>query len=121
MKFVVPLTIPCRRSTCAAASVSWSTRITGTTPATAASKRSCTSCSRAHVHSSSPCWLRSCLFAVTTWRPAVIARGIEPAHDLDHEVRPPEDVVEVAAAAREDAAQLGPPAGEGRDLGGALG
>ena len=33
-----------------------STRITGTTPATAASKRSCTPCSRAAAHSSSPCW-----------------------------------------------------------------
>ena len=38
----------------------------GTTPATAASKRSCTSHSRATPHSSSPYWLSSCLFAVTT-------------------------------------------------------
>ena len=58
--------------------------MTGTTPATAASKRSWTPCSRAHDHSSSPCWLSSCLLAVTTWRPArhraqhVVARGSRP-------------------------------------------
>ena len=40
MKLVVPLTIPWTRSTWAAASVSWITRITGTIPPTAASKRS---------------------------------------------------------------------------------
>ena len=40
MKFVVPLTIPRTRSTWAPASDSESTRMTGTTPATAASKRS---------------------------------------------------------------------------------
>ena len=75
MKFVVPLTIPWMRSMCAAASDSCSTRITGTTPATAASKRSCTLCSRASAHSSSPCWESSCLFAVTTCLPARIARS----------------------------------------------
>ena len=42
MKLVVPLTIPCTRSIRAPASDSCSTRITGTTPATAPSKRSCT-------------------------------------------------------------------------------
>ncbi len=42
MKLVVPLTIPWTRSILAPASDSWSTRITGTTPATAPSKRSCT-------------------------------------------------------------------------------
>src|SRR3954454_14218862 len=47
--------------------------MTGTTPPTAASKRSCTSFSRAQSHSSSPCWASSCLLAVTTWRPARIA------------------------------------------------
>ena len=62
------------RSTCAPASDSWSTRITGTTPATAASKRSCTPCSRAAAHSSSPCSASSCLLAVTTCLPARIAR-----------------------------------------------
>ena len=75
MKFVVPLTMPWTRSTCAAASDSCSTRMTGTTPATAASKRSCTPCSRAHAHSSSPCWQSSCLLAVTTCLPARIARS----------------------------------------------
>ena len=47
MKLVVPFTIPCTRSMWAAASVSWITRITGTTPPTAASKRSCTPAARA--------------------------------------------------------------------------
>src|SRR5437764_770840 len=50
MKLVVPFTIPCTRSTCAAASVSCMTRITGTTPPTAASKRSCTPAARAEDH-----------------------------------------------------------------------
>src|SRR3954466_4366793 len=130
MKFVVPLTIPCRRSTWAAASVSCSTRMTGTTPATAASKRSCTPFSRAHDHSSSPWRLSSCLFAVTTWRAAalapppprrhraqhVVARRVEAAHDLDDEVRALEDVGEVAAAAGQDAADLGAQPGERGDL-----
>ena len=44
---MVPLTIPWMRSTCVTARVSWSTRTTGTTPATAASKRSDTPFSRA--------------------------------------------------------------------------
>ena len=48
MKFVVPLTIPWMRSTRAPASDSCSTRMTGTTPATAPSKRSWT-CARARV------------------------------------------------------------------------
>src|SRR3954447_20334354 len=65
--------MPWMRSTRAAASDSWSTRMTGTTPATAPSKRSCTPCSRAHAHSSSPCWESSCLLADTTWRPPRIA------------------------------------------------
>src|SRR4051812_17790448 len=73
MKLVVPLTIPCTRSTNVAASDSCRTRMTGTTPATAASKRSCTLFSRAHAHSSSPWRESSCLLAVTTWRPARIA------------------------------------------------
>ena len=47
--------------------------MTGTTPATAPSKRSCTPHARAHSQSSSPCWDRSCLLAVTTWRPSRIA------------------------------------------------
>src|SRR5689334_830675 len=59
---------------CAAASVSWITRITGTTPPTAASKRSCTLAARAASYSSSPCCESTCLLAVTTWRPASIAR-----------------------------------------------
>src|SRR4051794_32975835 len=75
MKLVVPLTMPCSRSRCAPASDSCSTRITGTTPATAASKRSWTPCSRAAAHSSSPCWESSCLLAVTTCLPAAMARS----------------------------------------------
>src|SRR3954447_1868737 len=73
MKLVVPLTIPWMRSTCAAASVSWSTRMTGTTPATAPSKRSWTPCSRAQLHSSSPCEASSSLLAETTCLPARMA------------------------------------------------
>src|SRR4051794_21841005 len=73
MKLVVPLTMPWMRSTCAAASVSCSTRMTGTTPATAPSKRSWTSCSRAVVHSSSPWEASSSLFALTTCLPCLIA------------------------------------------------
>src|SRR3954454_18072176 len=74
MKLVVPFTIPCTRSMCAAASVSWITRITGTTPPTAASKRSWTPHSRAVSKISSPCSASTALLAVTTWRPARIAR-----------------------------------------------
>ena len=73
MKFVVPLTIPCTRSIVAPASDSWSTRITGTTPATAPSNRSCTPSARAASHNSSPYCDSSCLLAVTMWRPARIA------------------------------------------------
>src|SRR3954469_20944009 len=103
--------------------------MTGTTPATAASKRSCTPCSRAVAHSSSPCWESSCLLADTTWRPArparraysargstggarahraqdVLASGLHPAHRLDDQVRGGEDLVEVAARAGQHAADL---------------
>src|SRR3954453_14505440 len=73
MKFVVPLTIPWMRSTCAAARVSCSTRMTGTTPATAPSKRSWTPCSRAVAQSSSPCEASSSLLAETTCLPARMA------------------------------------------------
>ena len=75
MKLVVPLTIPNTLVISVAARLSWITRITGTTPATAASKRSWTPFSRAVSNSSSPCWATSCLFAVTTWRPARSARS----------------------------------------------
>ncbi len=70
---MVPLTIPCTRSIVAPASDSWSTRMTGTTPATAPSKRNCTPLTRASSHSSSPWWDSSCLLAVTTCLPARIA------------------------------------------------
>jgi len=70
---VVPFTIPWMRSIGVAASDSSSSRTTGTAPATAASKRRCTPCSRAVSNSSSPCWESSCLFAVTTSLPARIA------------------------------------------------
>src|SRR5215213_9511001 len=75
MKLVVPLTIPWTRSMCAAASVSDITRIAGTTPATAPSKRSWTLFARAASKISSPNWESSCLLAVTTWRPAPSARS----------------------------------------------
>jgi hypothetical protein len=92
MKLVVPLTIPWIRSIGVAASDSSSRRTTGTAPATAASKRSCTPCSRATANSSSPCWESSCLFAVTTWlarahrRQQILARRFDPAHQLDEQV-----------------------------------
>src|ERR1700722_562476 len=73
MKFVVPLTIPWIRSIGVADSDSSRTRTTGTTPATAASKRRRTPCSRAVSNSSSPCWESSCLLALTTSIPARIA------------------------------------------------
>src|ERR1700761_3483644 len=57
----------------AVAKPSWIVRTTGITAATAASKRSWTPLSRAIWKSSSPCWASSCLFAVTTGRPARIA------------------------------------------------
>ena len=72
MKLVVPFTIPCTRSIWAAARVSEITRIAGTTPATAASKRSWTPASPAATNSSSPWSESSCLFAVTKCRPARI-------------------------------------------------
>src|SRR5919201_797710 len=75
MKFVVPLTIPNTFSISVAARLSWITRMTGTTPATDASKRSWTPASRAAAKSSSPNCAISCLLAVTTWRPARRARS----------------------------------------------
>src|SRR6516164_7221663 len=75
MKLVVPLTIPCTRSIGVAESDSSSRRTTGTAPATAASNRSLTSCSRAVSNSSSPCCESSCLLALTTSFPACIARS----------------------------------------------
>ena len=74
MKLVVPFTIPNTFVISVAARLSWITRITGTTPATAASKRSWTPALRAASNSSSPCCATSCLLAVTTWRPAASAR-----------------------------------------------
>ena len=47
----------------------------GTTPATAASKRSCTPALPAASNSSSPCLDTSCLLAVTKCLPASIARS----------------------------------------------
>ena len=70
MKLVVPLTIPEIRSIGSTPWPSWTTRITGTAPATAASKRNWTPASRAASKSSSPYWATSCLFAVTTGLPA---------------------------------------------------
>ena len=99
--------------------------MTGTTPATEASKRSCTLCSRAVAHSSSPCWESSCLFAVTTWRPDrmrlqdVVARRLDAADELDDQVRALEDLLEVAARAGEHARELGAQAGDRLDLVGA--
>ena len=75
MKLVVPLTIPKTLVISVPARLSEITLITGTTPATAASKRSWTPASRAAAKSSSPCWATSCLFAVTTCLPARSARS----------------------------------------------
>ena len=100
--------------------------MTGTTPATAASKRSCTPCSRA---------TRPQLLAVLAeqllvgghdvlagaHRPQhVVARGLDPADQLDDEVAAGEDLVEVAARARQDAADLRAQAGDRGDVVGAL-
>ena len=46
----------------------------------------------------------------------VVARRIEAAHDLDHEVRQAEDLVEVAPRAREHARERRPQPGDGLDL-----
>ena len=73
MKLVVPFTIPWMRSIGVTDSDASSTRTTGTTPATAASKRSLTPCARAVSNSSSPCWESSSLFALTTSLPARMA------------------------------------------------
>ena len=70
MKLVVPLTIPKTLEISVTPKLSWIARMIGTTPATAASKRSCTPASRAAANSSSPCWASSCLLAVTTGCPA---------------------------------------------------
>ena len=75
MKLVVPLTIPKTLVISVAARLSWITRMIGTAPATAASKRSWTPLSRAASNSSSPNCAMSCLLAVTTWRPARSARS----------------------------------------------
>ena len=53
----------------------------GSPPATAASKRSCTPASRATAKSSSPCWASSCLLAVTT--------GLAGAQRGEHVARGP--------------------------------
>src|SRR6188472_598467 len=68
MKLVVPLTMPKTLAISVTPKLSWITRTIGITPATAASKRSCTPASRAASKSSSPCWASSCLLAVTTGR-----------------------------------------------------
>ncbi len=126
MKLVVPLTIPWMRSIGVAASDSSSTRTTGTAPATAASKRSRTPCSRAVSNSSSPCWESSCLLAVTTSLPARIAAsrysraGSIAADQLDEQVGVREDLREVPAGARQHAADHGPAAVEALDLLGPL-
>ena len=121
MKLVVPLTIPNTFVISVAARLSWITRITGTTPATAASKRSWTPASRAAAKSSSPCWAISCLLAVTTCLPAarapqhVVARRVGAADQLDDDVRALEDLVEVALGAAQDAGDLRAAARDGLD------
>ena len=45
----------------------------------------------------------------------VVARRLDPAHDLHDQVGAPEDVLELAARARQHAAHLGPQAGDARD------
>ena len=105
MKLVVPLTIPWTRSIGAPASDSWSTRITGTTPGDGALEAQLHAlASRATSHSSSPCWESSCLLAVTTCRAGahraqhVVARRLDPADQLDDQIRALEDLVERARA-----------------------
>ena len=113
MKLVVPLTIPWMRSTCAAASDSWSTRITGTTPATAASKRSWTPCSRASRPQLLAVLGEQLLVGGHDVAPGahraqhVVARRLDPADHLDDQVAAGEDLLEVAAGARQHAGDLG--------------
>src|SRR3954464_11366174 len=89
MKLVVPLTMPCTRSTCAAASVSWITRMTGTTPPTAASKRTCTPAARAGA-CTPPAGARGVVELLAMPRQDGLVRGHDVpagAHRLEH-VRP---------------------------------
>src|SRR6516225_833998 len=120
MKLVVPLTIPCTRSIGVAESDSSSRRTTGTAPATAASNRSLTSCSRAVSNSSSPCCESSCLLALTTSFPACMARSRYSRAGSMPQIRLGEDLLEAAPAARENAADHRPHAVEALDLSGAL-
>ncbi len=125
---MVPLTIPKTFVISVAARLSWITRMTGTTPATAASKRSWTPASRAASKSSSPCWAMSCLLAVTTWRPAAqrrAARSRGPAR-CRRSARPRSPsrsrmFVEVALGAPQDAGDLGTPSRRRPRPGGPLG
>ena len=118
---MVPLTIPCTRSMCAAASVSDITRIAGTTPATAPSKRSCTPAAAGGVEDllavlGEQLLVRGHDVAAGVERAQhVVARGVDAAHQLDDQVAALEDVVEVAAAAGQDAGDLGPAADLGLD------
>ncbi len=101
---MVPLTMPKTLAISVTPKLSWIARTIGITPATAASKRSCTPASRATSKSSSPCWASSCLLAVTTGRLArsavehVVARRVGAADQLDDQVGALEDLAEVAVA-----------------------
>ena len=100
---MVPLTIPWIRSTCAAASDSCSTRMTGTTPATAPSKRSCTPCSRAQlpqllaVRREQHLVGRDDVLAGPHRAQDVVARRVEPADQLDDQIGAVQQFFEVPA------------------------
>ena len=112
MKFVVPLTIPWIRSIGVAASDSSSTRTTGTTPATAASKRRCTPCSRARLEQllavlGEQLLVRGDDISARAQRgEQVLARRFEAADHLDDQLGAGEDLLEAPARARENAGDL---------------
>ncbi len=100
--------------------------MTGTAPATAASKRSSTPAARAAAKSSSPCWAISCLLALTTGLPASSAArtysraGSVPPISSTIRSEAARISVEVALAAAQDAGDLGPGADRRGDRFGAL-
>ena len=96
MKLVVPLTIPWTRSMWAPASDSREDADDRDDPGDGGLEAQLRRrARRAVANSSSPCWERSCLLAVTTWRPArsarrtIVARGFDAAEQLDDRARSP--------------------------------
>ena len=127
MKLVVPLTIPSTFSIRVAARLSWITRITGTTPATAASKRSWTPAvagggeQLVAVLGDELLVRGDHVLARLQRAEHVVARRVGAADQLDDDLRVGEDLVEVALGSAQDAGELRPPAADRLDLERALG